>query len=64
MAEYHYKCEKCKIVFEFRNHREAPFIESHFVPNSNKECDGEFYRLYKPTTVIIKDYKKESIYKK
>lgn len=69
MAEYHYGCEKCKFILKFNKPQDAPFDYQHFYHNENmyKEetsmCDGQFYRIWKPTTVVIKDYKKESIYK-
>lgn len=72
MAEYHYECELCDALLKFSSSQEAPFDYQHFYSKHGKKfskeelrfCNGKFFRVWKPTTVVIKDYKKESIYKK
>lgn len=51
MAEYTYKCDKCgyEITLEKR-------IETRFQGEDSyhKDCDGWFFRVWKPTRVIIR----------
>lgn len=69
MAEYTYECEECGCEFVFKEHRETPFKELHYAQDieSGKlqfACDGNFYRKWKPPSIIIKDYSQESFYPK